>query len=341
MIDSADDDAASPSLFLLRPGSLDDRRRPSPSACRTWRDWGSDVRVVTADGDALDEAQHLTRFLMGLVERAVSRFRPDSDLSRANAAAGRAQRVDPLLSAVLEVALDAATRTEGLVDPCLGDHLAVLGYDDDLGLVRARSARSTRSRGTPRPQAWRDVVLDGDTVTVPAGSALDLGAVGKAWTADLVACTLTTRLGSSCLVDLGGDLALRPAPGSRDGWSRPLLRAHAASGAAYPRGVEAVVGPEGGGIATSSTLTHRWLLGDLQHHHLIDPRSGLPAAGPWVTVTASARTCVEANVASTAAVVHGHGAPGWLSARGVDARLVDREDRTTCTGRWPRWRASA
>jgi thiamine biosynthesis lipoprotein len=88
-------------------------------------------------------------------------------------------------------------------------------------------------------------------------------------------------------------------------------------------------------VATSSTTVRRWRRGGDTLHHLIDPRTGLPADGPWRTATASAATCVDANIASTAAIVLGAGAEAWLEAAGVPARLVDQAGAVTRVGGWP------
>jgi thiamine biosynthesis lipoprotein len=90
-----------------------------------------------------------------------------------------------------------------------------------------------------------------------------------------------------------------------------------------------------GGLATSGITARRWSRGDRHLHHLIDPNTGAPAAGPWRTVTVAAGSCVDANIASTAAIVLGHDAPGWLLARGLPARLVDRAGGVHRCGAWP------
>ena len=87
-----------------------------------------------------------------------------------------------------------------------------------------------------------------------------------------------------------------------------------------------------GALATSSTTVRRW--GDGMHH-IIDPRTGMPADSRWRTVSVAAATCVDANIASTAAIVLGAEAPGWLAERGLPARLVDRSGDVVTTAGWP------
>jgi FAD:protein FMN transferase len=90
-----------------------------------------------------------------------------------------------------------------------------------------------------------------------------------------------------------------------------------------------------GGLATSTTTQRRWRRGGETVHHLLDPRTGRPVAGPWRTASVAAASCVAANTASTAALVLGAHAPGWLAARGLPARLVAQEGIVTTVGGWP------
>ena len=64
-------------------------------------------------------------------------------------------------------------------------------------------------------------------------------------------------------------------------------------------------------------------------HHIVDPRTGQPADGPWRTVSVAAATCADANAAATAAIVAGTGALDWLAKAGLPARLVSRDGRVT------------
>ncbi len=70
-------------------------------------------------------------------------------------------------------------------------------------------------------------------------------------------------------------------------------------------------------------------------HHIIDPRSGAPATGPWRTATVAAPTCVAANAASTAITVGGEEARQWLIATGLPARLVAHDGSIHKVGPWP------
>ena len=300
-------------------------------ASLTSRALGTYVFLATRREADLDRARRLTDRVLGDVDLACSRFRPDSDLSRANAAAGHWVDVDPVLVAAVTAACAAAGQTGGLVNPLLGRTLAQLGYDRDFGEL-AEVSDSDLVTGPPDvpppgPDRWREIGLDPDgAIRVPAGTALDLGATGKAWAADVLATAFAAELAGAALVSLGGDLAIS-AP---DGEPWPVaISTHPGAPA------DTTVGLDSGGLATSSTRVRRWARRGARHHHLLDPRTGLPAPEVWRTVTATGPTCTAANTATTAAVVLGHDAPAWLAVRRVTARLVAADGRVVTTAGWP------
>ena len=302
-----------------------------PRTHARWDALGTYAFLATGDPRQLDRAERMARDVLAEVDRSCSRFRPDSDLSRANRRAGRWVRVDPLLVAATAVALEAARETDGLVDPCLGRALVSLGYDADLDVVRRREPGVSRFPLRPRPDAWREVQVDPEgAVRVPAGCALDLGATAKAWASDLVARAVADTLGEPVVVSLGGDVRVDGAGSEASpGW--PVLVTERPGDDA---GAE-VVQLGGGGLATSSTLARRWRDDGRVHHHVLDPRTGWPVPEVWRTVTATGATCVAANAASTAALVLGERAVPWLEARGVSARLVAADGLVARLGLWP------
>ena len=89
------------------------------------------------------------------------------------------------------------------------------------------------------------------------------------------------------------------------------------------------------GLATSSTSVRRWQTDRGEAHHILEPRTGLPVATPWRTVTVAAATCVDANVASTAALVLGAEAVNRLASARLPARLVRRDGSVVRVAGWP------
>jgi FAD:protein FMN transferase len=292
---------------------------------------GTRAVLLTAGEEALGAARALLEEELAAIDRACSRFRDDSELARANTRAGEEVPVSELFADALGVALEAADRTGGLVDPTLGAQLRAAGYDRTFELVRARKGWSLQPVARPAG-GWRSVELDRTRLMlrVPCGMELDLGATAKAWAADRAAQRIATETGEGVLVSLGGDLAVAGAvpPG---GWPVLVTDDHASALDAPGQ----VVSMAAGGLATSSTSVRRWATDDGELHHIVDPRTGLPARTPWRTVSVAGWSCVEANVAATAAVVLAGRAPEWLEARGYPARLVGADGTVARTGGWP------
>jgi thiamine biosynthesis lipoprotein len=167
------------------------------------------------------------------------------------------------------------------------------------------------------------------TVQLPRDARLDLGATAKAWASDRAAeRAAAVAPGLGVLLSLGGDVAIAgPAP--TDGWPVGIADDHAAHMAS------ASVAFHAGGVATSSTTVRAWRRGGRPVHHIVDPATGLPAPVVWRTVSVAAATCVDANIAATAAIVRGEGAPAWLEELRLPARLVSRDGEVVTVAGWP------
>jgi FAD:protein FMN transferase len=308
----------------------------SPPALATWQALGTSAVLSLADGRALPEACAIVERELERIDWACSRFRADSELSRLNARAGRVTSVDSLLREALELALRAARLTDGDVDPTVGVALELAGYDRDWALLDPAPPPephppAPRVRATVR-RGWEGIELDRarGAVRLPPGVKLDLGATAKAWAADRASRAVHEAIGAGALVSLGGDISTcGPAP--EGGWRIHVTDDHRA-GASAP-GQRITI--QSGGLATSSVAVRRWSHQGRTMHHIIDPSSGVPARGPWRTVSVAAIDCADANIASTAALVRGDSALEWLGELGVPARLVSHDGSVLTVGSWP------
>ena len=296
----------------------------------SWEALGTKAVLVVTDPTALPAARRILAGELRVIDRACSRFRTDSELSRLNAAAGSEVPVGPLLWDAVKTALEAAERTAGLVDPTIGRSLRLAGYDRTFKAVRSRN-------GSLRPvfvrsRDWRHVELDERrrTIRVEHGVELDLGATAKALAADRAAQAILVRTGSGVLVSLGGDVSVagEPPPGQ---W--PILIAEDNTAPLDAPGP--VVTVAGGGLATSGTTVRRWASSEGELHHVVDPRTGRPAVGFWRSATVAAASCVDANTASTAAIVLGEPALAWLEELRLPARLIRYDGAVSRVAGWP------
>jgi thiamine biosynthesis lipoprotein ApbE len=336
------------------------------TARASWQALGTSVELVLSDSSALAQARAIVERQLDEIDRACSRFREDSELTRVNASAGRTVRVDPLLAEAVEVALRAAELTSGDVDPTVGAALELAGYDRDWRLLdclpsamggprmgeqpqhdqsdRAGAAMQQPpthpSETTPRAprviatvrSGWEAVELDRDraTLRIPVGVKLDLGATAKAWAADRASQAVHDATGCGVLVSLGGDISTA-GPSPAPGWPVHVTDDHRSG----PDAPGQTISIAGGGLATSSTTVRRWHHDGRTMHHIIDPSTGGPAVGVWRTVSVAAIDCADANIAATATIVRGSGAPEWLAELGLPARLVDHDGAVLKIGSWP------
>ncbi|MGC4987243.1 FAD:protein FMN transferase [Streptomyces sp. DT193] len=296
---------------------------------------GTTAVLLTADPARADDALLILRAELAAIDAACSRFRPDSELSRANAAAGtRPVPVSALLAEALEAALRAADLTDGAVDPTVGPAVAALGYDRTFAEVAARRPEDTGPASAPRPAAGRRAVRWDPALRLlrlSAGTALDLGATAKALAADRAAHRAAAAVGCGVLVNLGGDLSAAGEP-PHGGWRVAIADDHAAPDAGPGRPVVSI---RDGGLATSGTAVRSWRRGGRTLHHIVDPATGDIPPPVWRTVSVAAASCVDANTASTAALVLGERAPDWLRGTGLPARLVRTDGSVLYLGAWP------
>jgi len=307
---------------------------PPDLASADWRAIGTTIRIVVTDRTTLGAAKAMLSEDLSALDEACSRFRSDSELIRLESSTGKPATVSPLLAGAVGAALRGARLTEGDLDPTLGRAMEMIGYDRDFGSVPANGA-SLRVTVRHVPQ-WRQIELDeaAGLLRVPAGVRLDLGATAKAWAADRSAQRVAQELGCGVLVSLGGDIAVAGEP-PRDGWA---VRVQDITGdpLASTQGPAGLIAISSGGLATSSTSARRWQRGGDLMHHILDPRTGRPADTQWRTVSVSATSALDANIASTAAVIRGSRAPGWLARLGLPARLVAVDGSVTTIAGWPK-----
>lgn len=251
---------------------------------------GTVVEVVIRAADRPVAAFASVRAWFGMAETRLSRFRAESALERLN----RGEEVDDwMLADVVRTAIAAWEATGGLVNPMVRDALEAAGYDESLErLAGPRGALQPR----PVPNPTEAIELRGTRVRLRAGR-LDLGGVAKGWAVDRAAALLCED-GFAALVNAGGDLrAVGEEAQGAGGWR---------AGVEAPGGTVVWEGTIAGALATSSALRRRWRTADGGWaHHIIDPRTGLPADGPYVQVTVAAASCRWAEVWSKAILIGG------------------------------------
>jgi thiamine biosynthesis lipoprotein len=291
----------------------------------TFRAMGSQFNVwleTEADGETV------LRQVPGWVEAIearLTRFRPESELSRLNGHSSKWVSVsDTLLQATI-AARRAAWLTDGLCNPLVLPALIAAGYERSF--AEMQRAGLNDNRAVPVPVVvpdWRGIAIrpKHHLIRLPAGAQIDLGGTGKGWSAQQIADRLAAY--GPCLVDAGGDLVARGKPQGLSGWQVDV---------AEPGQPD--VGPpvssilvSDAAVATSGIDYRRWMRGGQPQHHLIDPRTGQPAATDVLAATVVHNDATLAEAYAKALVILGS-ADGlnWIMQQSQRAALVVRTDR--------------
>lgn len=290
-----------------------------------FRAMGTRVEVLVPAGRT--PALSATRRLFGEWEAALSRFDPGSDLSRINR--GEAAVAGPVLGAALRAALVAAWWTGGLYDPGLGAQVAQAGYDRSFDDVPPAGP----AHDTPALPggAWRGIRLrDDGRLRTPPGLLLDLGGIAKGLAADAAAAALRRDGVTAGMINAGGDLVVWGRGPSRGAWPIAMREAPGAPAVPLRRGA----------LATSGTSRRRWERGGRTMHHVIDPRTGRPAATDLRAASVVADRCADAEAAATAALVLGsEEGTAFLLGHGLHGLLVPVDGPPRPVGAWPSPRA--
>ncbi len=355
---------------LRRPLSLDlasPEYIPPPGMQRTeFRAMGTTVSLLLP-ADQSEQGAAIVRTLFAEWEQTLSRFLPESELSRLNQCAGTWVAVSDLLYTVLTTALMAAQATQGCYDPALLEQLDLAGYDrtfeelpvDASGHVFAddplkaiENDAATMSEATPgldgilpKPRwdheavflsrlsgkpggAWRDIQVNAQErrVLLPPGVRLDFGGIAKGMVVDAAIEKLRLCGIHSALVNAGGDLAVEGLPPAMEHWQ-----------IAVPGGEREWTIPLRRGAVATSGITHRhWWQGSVHMHHLLDPRTGLPAQSGLWSVTVVADRCEQAEVAAKVAFILGtQQGSGFLRKHQIAGLLVYEDGMWEGVEPWP------
>jgi thiamine biosynthesis lipoprotein len=264
-------------------------------------------------------------------EQRLSRFRPDSELSRVNERSGTSVALSPVLWEVCEAALEGARLTGGLVCPTMLDALEAAGYDRSFEDLAAVLPTPPSARPVPEDDHWTEIRLDRATrsMVTPRGVRLDLGGIVKGWAADRAARRLASE--GPALVDAGGDVAVSGPLVNGQGW--PIGVADPASDAG--RLLETIA-LKRGGVATSGRDYRRWRRDGAWQHHILDPRTGRPAETDVVSATVIAPSAQLAETAAKTALILGsREGLAWLDRRPtLSGLLVLEGGRALRSRRW-------
>ena len=294
-----------------------DHTTPTGLRREEFRAMGTTISLLLPESQA-ELGARIVRTLFTEWEKTLSRFLPESELSQLNQRAGTPVAVSDLLYSVLATALTAAQATQGVYDPALLDQLVQVGYDrtfDELPAVGFDPIIPGEPGGR-----WRGIKVDPirRQVTLPAGIKLDFGGIAKGMAVDAALERLQQSGISSALVNGGGDLAVLGLPPAEEQWQISVPG----------RGQFWKIPLHHGAVATSGIARRHWMQGQTLRHHLIDPRTGLPAQSDLWSVTVVTDRCEQAEVAAKVAFILGSKSGAEFLRRHRIAGLLIHEDGT-------------
>jgi thiamine biosynthesis lipoprotein len=253
--------------------------------------------------------------------QTLSRFRPDSELSRLNLTVDQPVHVNKVLWDVFQAARAAEEFTDGLVTPTVLDAMLEAGYDRDFASLPRQQDTPVPAQSIVRSLASVKWDASKQTIQLPAGVHLDFGGIAKGWAAHQAMSRL--REIGPALMNCGGDIAVSGPLLDDSPWEIGVYKPFDRD-SGY---VEMLFFERGCGVATSATDRRRWMQGGQVRHHIIDPRTGLPAESDVVSATVVAPTAVEAEAAAKSILIRGSlDGLDWLESNPALASLLILED---------------
>ena len=248
-----------------------------------------------------------------------SRTNPESQVYKANNAGGAPVEIDPRLTRLLELCVEMSEKSDGAFDVTVGAATQLWDYKNKTVPAQAQIDRALTTIG------YKNIVLQGNTLTLKNGAQLDLGAIAKGYVADLLCDFLREQGVQKAIINLGGNIILF---GGAERWK---------VGVQKPFGTEqelaAMVHTADISVVTSGIYQRYFERDGLIYHHILNPYTGRPADSGLDSVTVLAQSSVVADAASTACMVFGL-QPGMefiASLPGVDAVFINKQGEIVAT----------
>ncbi len=266
-----------------------------------FRAMNSDILLAASGSDpkAIQRGFLMARQFINQSEQRFTRFSDTSELAELNRSAGTWFRASSEMFQVIQEAHRLAIETDGLFNPAILPALKQAGYDRSMDEIREDRPRNEAVIPFEKHD-FRTIRLDPETnsILIPPGMQIDLGGIAKGWIAEQAAKQLAQN-SEACAVNAGGDMVLVNLPKGESDWEIGL------ENPLEPEKDLAVLHVKPGAVATSSTAKRQWQHNGKLQHHLIDPRTGVPAQTEWLSTTVWAETAAEAEVYAKVLLIAG------------------------------------
>ena len=236
--------------------------------------------------------------IIARLDATLSLTRPDSQIARLNAQAGKkAVPVSPETLELLQIAIQWAKATHGAFDPAVAPIVQLWG----IGGEHPRIPTDKELKKASGLVGYRDIEISGDTVFLKrTGQGVDLGGIAKGYAADKVAAFLRSHHVDSALIDLGGNVVTIGSKKDKTPWNIGIQNPD------LPRGnALGFVSVTDRSVVTSGTYERFFEANGRRYHHILSPKTGAPALSGLESVTVVSERSVDGDALSTAFFVMG------------------------------------
>ncbi len=254
-------------------------------------------------------------------ENLLSRTIADSDVGRINAAEGKPVTVDDETADILRRALEISSMTDHAFCVTIAPLTTLWDFSGGTERVPFESERLAALPLVDDSQ----LSVEGNTVTLPAGMMIDLGGIAKGYIADKLAEMCESR-STGALLNFGGNV---------------YVVGHKPDGTPFRVGVRdpkdtanslAILSMGQSTVVTSGVYERCFEKDGVFYHHILDPKTGLPAETDLTSATIVGQSSMDADAVATALIVMGkEKALAFCEEHGIDTMLIDQEDQVTCT----------
>lgn len=259
-------------------------------------------------------------------EQLWSRFIPTSDISRLNWSEGAPTTVDRLTVRLVTAMIDGFFLSDGHFDPTLLPDLLAAGYTASTVDPANVTSLPDSAVSPGRPDG---ILIEGNTITLPVGTTLDAGGIGKGLAADIVCEWLIARGALGVLAEFGGDIVMAGEAPEGTGWRIDVENPFAAGDPL------ATLALEGGAVVTSSQRRRRWSAEGRERHHLIDAATHSSFDSPVQAVTVVAGAGWYGEILTKAGfAMDPQRYLEWLPGMHAAGALVDSDGAMTTTENW-------
>lgn len=287
---------------------------------------------------AFEEARSLCR----IFERLFSRTLPHSDIARINSAGGAAVLIDPLTYDLLTRALAYCEASEGAFDITVGPAVRLWNFHEGTVPDPTALAEAVTHVDWHALRLWKETSAEAAATSPDDGSdhvktcfaqladpaaAVDAGGIAKGWIADALVSAMAAHGLAGIIVNLGGNVAVSGAKPTGEPWN---------VGVRNPAEPEKLIGavPLAGGSAVTSGVYERCFTAPdgTFYHHILDPRTGMPAETDVAGVTVICEKSIDAEGFSTTLLALGLERGLALARRRPEiqqAFFIDRTGRIT------------